>query len=71
MAVQPAASPLSRNPPLFGSFLDKIIHPLRDPADEDDDPSRPFTPPPPQPSKEEEEDDDNDGPSFPLNPALA
>ncbi len=60
-------------PPLLGSFLDKIIHPLRDPnvqpSDEPADPSRPFTPPPSQPSDEEEDDDD--GPSFPLNPALA
>ena len=75
MHPQPAASSLSRNAPLLGSFLDKIIHPLRDPdvqpSDEPADPSRPFTPPPPQPSQEEEEDDDNDGPSFPFNPALA
>ena len=71
MYSQPATPLLARQVPLFGSFLDKIIHPLRDPADEHDDPSRPFTPPPPQPSKEEEDDDDNDGPSFPLNPALA
>ena len=31
MAVQPAAPSLSCNVPLLGSFLDKIIHPLRDP----------------------------------------
>lgn len=75
MYPQPAASSPSHNVPLLASFLDKIIHPLRDPAaqpsGEPADPSRPFTPPPPQPSQEEEKDDDNDGPSFPMNPALA
>ncbi len=54
---------------LWANILDDLLHPTRK-TPEDDDPSRPFTPPPPQPSKEEE-DDDNDGPSFPLNPALA
>jgi len=60
---------LTRKTPLLASFLDKIIHPTREPKP-DDDPSRPFTPPPPDRSKEEKEDDD-DGPSFPMNPALA
>ena len=63
-ATIPASAPL----PLWANILDDLLHPTRK-APEDDDPSRPFTPPPPQPS--EEEDDDNDGPSFPLNPALA
>ncbi len=74
MDTQPAVSSPGHNAPLLGSFLDKIIHPLRDPdvqpSDEPADPSRPFTPPPLQPSQEED-DDDNDGPSFPMNPALA
>ncbi len=60
----------SANFTLWANILDDLLHPTRK-TPEDDDPSRPFTPPPPQPSKEEEEDDDNDGPSFPLNPALA
>ena len=55
--------------PVHAGFLDKIIHPLREPQ-EPDDPSRPFTPPPPTPSREEEDDDDG-GPSMPMNPAVA
>jgi hypothetical protein len=57
--------------PVLANFLDDLIHPLRDPKAEDADPGHPFTPPPLEPSKKEKEDDDNDGPRFPMDPALA
>jgi hypothetical protein len=50
-------------------LIGKVIHPGRDAAHND--PSRPFTPPPSQPSKKEQDEGDDDGPSFPMNPALA
>lgn len=53
----------------FTDLIDKVIHPGRDV--EHDDPSRPFTPPPSQPSKKERAEDDEDGPNFPMDPALA
>ena len=52
-------------------LLDKVIHPGRDGRPANDDPSRPFTPPPSVPSKQEKDDDDQDGPNFPMDPALA
>ena len=48
------------------SFLDDLLHPTR--KEDDHDPGRPFTPPPSEPA---EDGDDEDGPTFPMDPALA
>ena len=61
---------VGRRMPVLASFLDDLIHPLREPKDEHD-PGKPFTPPPPGASKEEQDDEDDDGPGFPMDPALA
>ncbi len=55
--------------PRLANLLDDLIHPKKDPEG-DHDPGRPFTPPPPGASKDEQ-DDDEDGPRFPMDPALA
>ncbi len=58
--------------PLFMSLLSDLLQPIRKPAQQPAvgaDPGRPFTPPPSEPSRAEQEDDD--GPSLPMNPALA
>jgi hypothetical protein len=58
---------MSRAPGLAG-FLDDLIHPKKAP-EAGHDPGKPFTPPPSEPSKDE--NDDEDGPRFPMDPAMA
>jgi hypothetical protein len=60
--------------PLFMSLLTDLLQPIRKPQRHEElhaDPTQPFTPPPPEPSRAEREESDGDGPSLPLNPALA